>query len=80
LQIKSSQEFLSQKYDLIRNYDDLLKSNEKQTEDLTQLSQNSAFLTKQASQEALKLDSIEQYGRRQNLEFNPLITGSTSGR
>ena len=68
--LKSGQAFISQKYDDLKlDYDALLKTNKKQNEEINKLSKNSAELTKQANNEAINLDNVEQYGKRQLLEF-----------
>ena len=68
--LKSSQAFINQKYDDLKlDYDALLKTNKKQKEEINKFSKNSAELAKQANNEAIKLDNVEQYGRHQNLEF-----------
>ena len=51
------------------DYNALKLANEKQTNQLDELMINSADLEKKSNSEAVKLDAIDQYSRRQNLEF-----------
>ena len=51
------------------HYNALKLANEKQTNQLDELMINSADLEKKSNSEAVKLDAIDQYSRRQNLEF-----------
>ena len=70
-ELKTSQEFICSNYDNLKTeYDSLLRENKKQPEELRQLNTHSEVLEKQSESEAMKLDQIEQYGRRQNLEFH----------
>ena len=56
--VKNSQEFISRQYDQLKNeYSQLLITNKKQETEIKNL------------KEAAKLDDLEQYGRRQNLEI-----------
>lgn len=60
VELKSSQEFICNQYDqLKKDYDDIIKKNREQKIDFD----------KKTAEEASKIDCIEQYGRRQNLEF-----------
>jgi len=60
VELKTSQEFICNKYDELKNdYERLTNENKEQKVDFE----------KKAASEATKLDSIEQYGRGQNLEF-----------
>ena len=70
-EVKSSQEFICANYDnLKKNYDSLCKENVRQAEEIKQLRSSSEDLEKQTEIEASKRDQLEQYGRRQNLEFH----------
>ena len=51
------------------DYNALKLANEKQTNQLDELMINSADLEKKSNSEVVKLDAIDQYSRRQNLEF-----------
>ena len=65
-----SQEFLSSKYDVLcKEVEKLNEINKKkQREDKAVLDVNSADLEKRSNLDSLKIDSIEQYERRKNLE------------
>ena len=57
-------------YDDIKNeYESLKKKNQEQSVELKTLKANSADMKEKAEEEASKLDGLDQYGRRQNLEF-----------
>ena len=69
-ELKSSQEFLCSKYDDLNNeFKKLSEVNKKQREDINTINKNSADLEKQSNSDSVKIDNIEQYERRQNLEF-----------
>ena len=50
-----------------------MKTDKKQKEEINKLFKNSAELANQANNKAIKLYNVEQYGRRQNLEFTRVI-------
>ena len=61
--VKESQSFICEKYDCLKeSYDKLLKENK-------ELKSQSKELKNQSESEVEKLDCLEQYGRRQNLEI-----------
>lgn len=69
-EVRSSQEFISAKYDeLMKNYDQLAETNRSQETIISQLKNQSTELKTNGAKEASKLDSLDQYGRRQNLEI-----------
>ena len=69
-EIKESQQFISSKYDKLKTeYESLANDTKKHKAEISQLNLDSSDLAKLASVESAKLDNIEQYGRRQNLEF-----------
>jgi len=69
-ELKQKHESLCTDYELLKsNYNELKKTNENQTNKLEELQANSEDLEKKSNQEALKLDAVDQYSRRQNLEF-----------
>ena len=70
IELKNSQQFLSAQYDQLKtNYDKLKATNKNQVTELHNLKSQSAAIEAHNSKEAEKLDAIEQYGRRQNLEI-----------
>ena len=70
IELKNSQQFLSAQYDQLKtNYDNLKATNKNQDTELHNLKSQSAAIEAHNSKEAEKLDGIEQYGRRQNLEI-----------
>ena len=69
-EIKASQEFVSNKYDSLKaNYDLLLATSKKQEEEIQRLKTQSASLEVLGTNESKKVDALEQYGRRLNLEI-----------
>ena len=69
-QLKESQDFLSNKYDELKTeFEQLNVINSKQEKELYNLKKNSIELKNNANHEREKFDNLEQYGRRQNLEF-----------
>jgi len=70
-EIKASQQFLSKQFDEINNkINDEQKSNTKKSEKATRtLSSKIEALEKANHDEYLKIDKLEQYGQRLNLEF-----------
>ena len=70
LELQQSQEFICAQYDNMKTENDKLKTiNEEQTKELNLLRDCSTGLQQKADAEASKLDGIDQYSRRQNLEF-----------
>ena len=71
LEIKSSQEFLCNKFDKLKSECQTLRAiNKQQAEEITQLKAHSAKLESRGKTEEEKKDVLEQYGRRQNLEIS----------
>ena len=69
-QLRESQELLSGQHDsLNKNYDNAVKENDKQRQEIRKLNQCTNDLKKQRNNEELKVDELEQYNRRQNLIF-----------
>ena len=69
-EIEASQEFISAKYeDLKDNHDKLLESYHKQGEELKSANAKLENLEKDVVKDSTNLENLEQYGRRQNLEF-----------
>ena len=69
-EVKNSQEFISRQYDQLKvEYSQLLITNEKQETEIKNLKSTAIELSSQGEKEATKLDDLEQYGRRQNLEI-----------
>ena len=69
-EIEASLEFISAKYeDLKDNHDKLLKSYHKQGEELKSANAELENLEKDLVKDSTNLENLEQYGRRQNLEF-----------
>ena len=67
-EIKASQEFVSNKYDSLKsNYDSLLATSKKQ--EIQRLKTQSASLEVHGTNESKKVDALEQYGRRLDLEI-----------
>ena len=70
-QLSNSQEFICSHYDILKIENDKLKrENATQGNELRTLKTNSTKIEKKAETEAIKLDGIDQYSRRQNLEFH----------
>ena len=70
VEMKQSQDFVCAQYDDIKNeYGSLKKKNQEQSVEIKTLQANSAAMKEKAEEEASKLDGLDQYGRRQNLEF-----------
>ena len=72
-EVKNSQEFISRQYDQLKvEYSQLLITNEKQETEIKNLKSTAIELSSQGEKEATKLDDLEQYGRRQNLEIKKM--------
>ena len=70
LEVKRSQDFISSKYDKLKDeYSKLIEKNKKQDAEIQKLKAESNEMRAQGAKEASKLDALEQYGRRQNLEI-----------
>ena len=70
VEMKQSQDFVCAQYDDIKNeYESLKKKNQEPLVELKTLKSNSADMKEKAVEEASKLDGVDQYGPRQNLEF-----------
>ena len=70
VQIKESQSFLSEKYDCLNeDYNKLKNINAEQKAEITALKSESSDLKNTSLKEIEKIDNLEQYGRRQNLEI-----------
>lgn len=69
-EIQKSQKFISLKYDeLKKEHETLLASNQKQIEEISQLKAQSINLETRNFNEERKIDALDQYGRRLNLEI-----------
>ena len=69
-QLQKNQEIISGKHDdLTEDYAKVLMVNKQCKQDLKQLSKRTDDIQQKSSEEELKLDEIEQYERRQNLEL-----------
>lgn len=83
IEIKSSQTFISSEYDSLKSeYDKLMKTNEHQEKEINALKENSAELAEKEIKDSAKIDAVEQYGRRQNLEFAgvPVVEGEDTNK
>ena len=70
VQMKENQSFLSEKYDCVNeDYNKLKKINAEQKAEITALKSESSDLKNTRINEIEKIDNLEQYGRRQNLEI-----------
>ena len=70
LELKKSQNFISCQYeDLKTEHNKLLLSNKNQDIEIKSLKDHSMELTDKVLQDTEKIDAVEQYGRRQNLEM-----------
>ena len=68
-EIKASQEFVSNKYDSLKSNNDSLLVTSKKQEEIQRLKTKSASLEVRGTNESKKVDALEQYGRRLNLEI-----------
>ena len=72
--MKQSQDFVCVQYDDIKNeYESLKKKNQEQSVEIKTLKANSADIKETAEEEASKLDGLDQYSRRQNLELKGVL-------
>ena len=67
VEMKQNQDFVCAQYDDIKNENENLKK--KNQDSLKTLKANSADMKEKADEVASKLDGLDQYGQRQNLEF-----------
>ena len=77
-EIKNSQEFICKKYDSLKvDYDNLCLINQIQEKEIATLKSQATELKEQSVKESVKLDDMEQYGRRQNIEIVgvPMLDG-----
>ena len=69
IEIKESQAFICNQYDSLKaEYDKLIEVNTLQKE-ISNLKSQAAALKTQEIKDSIKVDELEQYGRRQNLEI-----------
>ena len=69
-EFKNSQEFICSQYDVLKEeYDKLFPTNKNQEAEICKLKSESSDMKKQSIKDMDKLDEVEQYGRRQNLEI-----------
>ena len=70
IEIKESQAFICNQYDSLKaEYDKLIEVNTLQKEEIFNLKSQAAALKTQEIKDSIKVDELEQYGRRQNLEI-----------
>ena len=69
-ELQKAHEFISEKYDdLTNDYKAALSNNKHNVQELKKLNKRTADLQNKSNEEELKLDELEQYDRRQNLEL-----------
>ena len=69
-EIKKSQEFVSNEYELLKSeFDKVLKVNRKLEQENLNLKKKVSDLLQTKNEEEEKIDNLEQYGRRENLEI-----------
>ena len=70
IEIKESQAFICNQYDSLKaEYDKLIEVNTLQKEEISNLKSQAAALKTQEIKDSIKVDELEQYWRRQNLEI-----------
>ena len=70
IEIKESQAFIGNQYDSLKaEYDKLIEVNTLQKEEISNLKSQAAALKTQEIKDSIKVDELEQYGKRQNLEI-----------
>ena len=70
IEIKESQAFICNQYDSLKaEYDKLIVVNTLQKEEISNLKSQADALKTQEIKDSIKVDELEQYGRRQNLEI-----------
>ena len=69
-ELKNSQSFICRKHDdLAGDYSEILLTNKQQKQDIKQLTKPADITQKQNDEDHLKIDEVEQYDCRQNLEL-----------
>ena len=69
-EVKDRQQFVSTKYDTLKtDYDSLIATNEQQAEEIKRLKTLSNSLETRVVKEGKKVESLEQYDRKLNLEI-----------
>ena len=69
-ELQNSQEFICSQYDVLKEkYDKLVLTNKNQEAEICKIKSESSDMKKQSIKDMDKLDEVEQYGRRQNLEI-----------
>ena len=70
IEIKESQAFICNQYDSLKaEYDKMIEVNTLQKEKISDLKSQADALKAQEIKDSIKVDVVEQYGRRQNLEI-----------
>ena len=70
IEIKESQAFICNQYDSLKaEYDKVIEVNTLRKEEISNLKSQAAALKTQEIKDSIKVDELEQYGRRQNLEI-----------
>ena len=70
IEVKESQAFICNQYDSLKaEYDKLIEVNTLQKEEISNIKSQAAALKTQEIKDSIKVDELEQYGRRQNLEI-----------
>ena len=70
IEIKESQAFICNHYDSLKaEYDKLIEVNTLKKAEISDLKSHAAALKTQEFKDSIKVDEIEQYGKRQNLEI-----------
>ena len=70
IEIKESQAFICNQYDSLKaEHDKVIEVNTLQKEEISNLKSQAAALKTQEIKDSIKVDELEQYGRRQNLEI-----------
>ena len=77
-EVKCSQQFINKQYeDLTKDYKKLQETNRSQDNEIKFLKSQSDDLMMKGNKDADKIDALEQYGRRQNLEVVGIMKKST---
>ena len=70
VEVKNSQSYVSEQYDNLKSeYDELTKIKDAQEKEMKKLKTQLSELAMNEAKGADKIDAVEQYGRRQNLEI-----------
>ena len=83
LELKSSQEFVCSKYESLKSeYEKLHQTNRKQESEIISLKEQSTAFENKQIKNTEKLDAVEQYSRRQNLEIKgvPIVYGKDTNK